>query len=713
MFCKYFSSLLLCLLCCTLPGTANAQTADCPYPIIFLHGWTGDQTSFADSYNDPVFTSLYGQLTSDHVFHAMLNAQTSTHIWGDDGIKGTNDDDALVVFDNEDNVLPAGCVYAINFDNSWNENTSNPIIYRNNGDAIGFTESDSNESAIVKQGYALGEMIKKVLAANPGKKKVILAGHSMGGLAIREYLQRGSGGTHPWWVNPSSAQGHQVARVLTTTTPHRGSNTLGNGVRDGDTPQRDGLPDYFSEAVRDLRYSWACGFLGLSDCPGAYLYGGEEDAGFGWWNEDVDCDGDESSIIEGINVSGGNTPWNGTYDNPSMPLPTDIHYTWLTSDIPVFFGDGVVAWDRQWLFNGNTPYPFDGVSGRLSDTVLTDVTHLASNDDIRKLIRGMDEGDYPFFAWEIEQELPYYVLPTFRPLNNAHGTASYDPDWLMFTVPANYTDDLAIDLQPSATVATELDFFAGNITDYTEINELSTYNAFYAEGINTQQRLLIPNAALQKGGVNYLRIIHSNVDYNDWQVPAEITLSAVAPLPLQWAGFELEELDEKTAILSWETRTEENVSHFVVQRSLDGRQFQSLGQVNAENKPTAAYQFIDDQATGQLWYYRIQSLDVDGSSSYSPILTLQRTAKTATLGTLFPNPAQDFINLPISLPPNTHLQWTITNVLGQTQSSGQTNSSLPDNLLKIPVKALSVSWHHLHLDTGLQQWTLPFFHSNP
>jgi pimeloyl-ACP methyl ester carboxylesterase len=453
-------SLVLLLLS---PYALLAQGGDCPYPIIFLHGWTGDQTSWGDAYSNGSFESIYGELTDDHIFHAVLNAQTNTYIWGNDGFRGTNDDDVLVAFNNEDNELAPGCVYAINFDNSWNEDINNPIISRNDGSAIGFTESDSNESAIFKQGYALGEMIKKVLAANPDKSKVILAGHSMGGLAIREYLQRTGSGGHPWWATPGS--GHSVASVLTTVTPHRGSNTLGNitGVRDDDDPpQRDGLPDLFSEAVRDLRYSWSCSVFG-GDCTGAYLFGGPEDGGWGWWNEDVDCDGDESSNIEGINISGQaqgtGDPWNGTYDNPNLPLPTDIHYTWMTSDITGFSGDGVVAWDRQWLFNGNVPYPSDGVSGRLTDTLLNNANHLGANDDMNKLIRGMDEGDYPYFAWALNLENPYIVIPTYRARNTPHGNTTVDPDWFVFSVPSGFTDDLAIDVNPSSGVATQVGYF--------------------------------------------------------------------------------------------------------------------------------------------------------------------------------------------------------------------------------------------------------------
>ena len=49
-----------------------------------------------------------------------------------------------------------------------------------------------------------------------GRDKVILMGHSMGGLAAREYLQNPSN----WQLD---GQTH-VAKLVTTGTPHGGSN---------------------------------------------------------------------------------------------------------------------------------------------------------------------------------------------------------------------------------------------------------------------------------------------------------------------------------------------------------------------------------------------------------------------------------------------------------------------------------------------------------
>ena len=154
--------------------------------------------------------------------------------------------------------------------------------------------SESNESGIVKQGRALGLVIADVLAAT-GAECVILVGHSMGGLAIREYLQRrDASGTPTWWVDPSAEGGHRVAAAVTYGTPHQGSNLndLGSGAGG------NAVADPRSEAVRDLRYSYPRSALG----PGRYLYGGDEVTTDEFYSFDVTADGDEDDTVVGLNA---------------------------------------------------------------------------------------------------------------------------------------------------------------------------------------------------------------------------------------------------------------------------------------------------------------------------------------------------------------------------------------------------------------------------
>ncbi|MFT4033228.1 MAG: alpha/beta fold hydrolase, partial [Siphonobacter sp.] len=151
----------------------------------------------------------------------------------------------------------------------------------------------SNQSAAVKQGYALHFAIKQVLAAT-GASKVILFGHSMGGIAAREYLQTKSN-----WQDDGR---HHVAKLVTLGTPHQGSNLGTDGLNLGSF-ELFGNHDESSEAVRDLRESYKTGYRGV------YLFGGYENStyiqrgsfGGSYHNLDVNCNGQEGDYIVGLN----------------------------------------------------------------------------------------------------------------------------------------------------------------------------------------------------------------------------------------------------------------------------------------------------------------------------------------------------------------------------------------------------------------------------
>ncbi|MBU1020292.1 MAG: hypothetical protein KJ847_03690, partial [Firmicutes bacterium] len=257
----------------------------------------------------------------------------------------------------------------------------------------------SDQAAIYKQGKALGKMIDEVISFT-GTEKVILVGHSMGGLAIREYLQRRSeiDGTHQWW---SDNNNHKVARVVTIGTPHLGSNAW------FEENVKSGLPNNESEALRDLKYSFASGN------NGTYLFGGSESDITGFWNSDVNCDGDTDDLIAGIS--------NGTTYNINLPLPLDIKYTWIVSDtdngeeggyfsgVP---GDGCVLANKQWLYIGSSVKP-----DNVADTLMTVKAHAKwindwikygkECDDYKSIIRGIDEPSSEVLAYEITDDIEY------------------------------------------------------------------------------------------------------------------------------------------------------------------------------------------------------------------------------------------------------------------------------------------------------------------
>ena len=116
------------------------------------------------------------------------------------------------------------------------------------------------------------------------------------------------------------------------------------------------------------------------------------------------------------------------------------------------------------------------------------------------------------------------------------------------------------------------------------------------------------------------------------------------PLPVTLTQFTAQ-VQGRGVQLAWQTASEVNSDHFVVERSLDGRAFSPLQTVPAAGNSISlrTYAALDAQAqaTGatQL-YYRLRSVDYDGSSAYSPVQAVTLAPAAGGLA-LFPNPSSD------------------------------------------------------------------------
>ena len=76
-------------------------------------------------------------------------------------------------------------------------------------------------------------------------------------------------------------------------------------------------------------------------------------------------------------------------------------------------------------------------------------------------------------------------------------------------------------------------------------------------------------------------------------------------------------------LLNWQTTNEIDVSHFNIQRSINGKNFTTIGKINAS---CCKYYFTDDKlpmTTDKLTlYYRLEIVDKDGSKQYSYVMVV-------------------------------------------------------------------------------------------
>jgi hypothetical protein len=121
--------------------------------------------------------------------------------------------------------------------------------------------------------------------------------------------------------------------------------------------------------------------------------------------------------------------------------------------------------------------------------------------------------------------------------------------------------------------------------------------------------------------VAFLKTLTGNVLVNDLKFSDPFD----SALPIELLSFTLRLNEKKEAILDWSTSYEMNTDEFIIQKSEAGHSFENIGQIAAkgESNTIQDYSFLDKNPYQGLTYYRFQQLDLDGTSTYSDIKTIQ------------------------------------------------------------------------------------------
>lgn len=139
-------------------------------------------------------------------------------------------------------------------------------------------------------------------------------------------------------------------------------------------------------------------------------------------------------------------------------------------------------------------------------------------------------------------------------------------------------------------------------------------------------------------------------------------------LPLDLLAFQGEIL-EKGNKLFWVTAAERNTKWHIIERSSDsGKSFSEIGRLPAAefSMSELRYEWIDQQPL-LIGFYRLRTVDLDGTEQFSPILRLERKSYSSTLGltNVFPNPAEDWLQVQVQSPKAQQVELRMTDVAGK------------------------------------------------
>ena len=132
--------------------------------------------------------------------------------------------------------------------------------------------------------------------------------------------------------------------------------------------------------------------------------------------------------------------------------------------------------------------------------------------------------------------------------------------------------------------------------------------------------------------------------FADWQIIepsacSEIIVNVDCALPVELTYFKAVK-ENLSSLLTWNTASEKNNKNFLVQRSSDGINFETIGTVAGQENSNSSvnYIFYDYAPLNGTNYYRLEQVDFDGQASYTNIVSLNFEQKF--LVNIFPNPSQ-------------------------------------------------------------------------
>jgi hypothetical protein len=178
-------------------------------------------------------------------------------------------------------------------------------------------------------------------------------------------------------------------------------------------------------------------------------------------------------------------------------------------------------------------------------------------------------------------------------------------------------------------------------------------------------------------------------------VISSIIVQADCALPVELTDFNAQRKGTG-AQLTWGTASEFNSAYFIVEKSLDGTSFSSIGRVNAAGNSSSLrrYAFTDPSIANGITYYRLAQYDIDGTVHYSQIRALYKDGIGEV--EIIPNPNNGVFVITLSNVGDVKSSIIVLNVLSQiVYESGESSS----NYRNVDISNLPAGTYYVQVST--------------
>lgn len=163
----------------------------------------------------------------------------------------------------------------------------------------------------------------------------------------------------------------------------------------------------------------------------------------------------------------------------------------------------------------------------------------------------------------------------------------------------------------------------------------------------------------------------------------------VNPLPVELTKFEAS-CSSDGILVTWETASEKNASHFDLETSIDGETWNRITSVSAVGNSTQTQQYaFNDVVRASIQYYRLSQVDLNGATEMYQPIAVQCEMNANVL--VYPNPVQGQLQL-LNLGSN-GATISISTTEGRTVYASSTNQ----NFVQIPTENFESGTYFVHI----------------
>lgn len=173
----------------------------------------------------------------------------------------------------------------------------------------------------------------------------------------------------------------------------------------------------------------------------------------------------------------------------------------------------------------------------------------------------------------------------------------------------------------------------------------------------------------------------------------------ICVLPVQYIFFTGKK-DNDIVELNWATAGEKDASHFEIERSTDGVNFEKIGSVSASGNSNRVidYSFIDIHPLSGNAYYRLKQVDYNGQYEYSKIININSVKNSEVQ--VIPNPNNGTFNVVVLGAPKEAYEISVLNSLGQAIYSTTGKSESSNITQAVNIQNLASGVYYVRVITG-------------